>query len=475
MLYWSVLIVYFLSMGVVLVLGLGQLHLALVAAFAKKRGSAKAATSSLPFVSVQLPIYNEMQVVDRLLQAVFLLNYPKHKWEVQILDDSTDETTERIDHLLRRLSPKVPVRLLRRQKQKGYKAGALAEALLEAKGEIVAVFDADFVPPKSFLLRTVSCFEDKRVGFVQTRWGHINEYQNLLTRLQAFGLNGHFVVEQVARQEASYFSHFNGTAGLWRKKCIVEAGGWKSDTLTEDLDLSYRAQLNGWTYQYLYQVVCPAELPTHINSVKQQQKRWAKGAAQTAKKHFIQLLFSRLPLLKKLQALLHLFNSTAYLFIFISSLLSVPLLYIKLHTPSMLPFFHYTSFSLLGFVGFCGFYTLMVYKLRPKRALSYLIRRLFWLFVFSLGLSYSNSKAVVAAWIGLPSPFRRTPKQGDNTKQHYVVRVATTERITEVGLTIYFAAAVIYGLYVKDHSMLFFHILLTLGYGSVCWCERKRQ
>ena len=476
MLSWALLIIYFLSLAVVLVVGLGQLHLALIAAFTKTKASLRAARSPLPFVSVQLPIYNEVQVVERLLQHVLALKYPKDKWELLVLDDSTDETTEYIERLLLRLPSEVPVRTLRREQRKGYKAGALAAALPEVKGEIVALFDADFMPPPDFLLRTVSYFEDKKVGFVQTRWGYSNEPYNLLTRLQAFGLNGHFFIEQLARQKAGYFSHFNGTAGLWRKQCIVEAGGWQSDTLTEDLDLSYRAQLKGWTYRYLYHVICPAELPTHINSIKQQQKRWCKGAAQTAKKHSFQLIKdTSLPLLKKLQGLLHLFNSTVYLCVFISSLLSVPLLYIKAQTPSIASLFEWTSFSLLGFAGFCGFYALMVYKLRPQAPLRYLITHLFWFFVFSLGLACSNSRAVAAAWLGLRSPFKRTPKQGNSIRQHYTIRTPISELLIELSLLIYFAAAVLYALYIKDYSMLFFHVLLTLGYGSVCWYEIKRQ
>ena len=277
--------VYGLAMLFVFVFSMGQLYLAWVVF---RRGCSSdpllPKPLALPFVTVQLPIYNEALVVERLLDAVTSMDYPVDRWEIQLLDDSTDETSQIIQRYLSQLGTDIKIYHIRRSDRQGYKAGALAEALPLARGAVIAIFDADFVPPIDFLRRTVPYFEPTpQLGFIQTRWGHINEDYNLLTRLQAFGLDGHFFVEQSARAAQKYFTNFNGTAGLWRKDCIVEAGGWQSDTLTEDLDLSYRAQFLGWRYLYLSKLVCPAELPTNIFDIKQQQRRWNRGAAQNAR------------------------------------------------------------------------------------------------------------------------------------------------------------------------------------------------
>ena len=422
-------------------------------------------------MTIQLPIYNESEVIERLLRHILALDYPTDKWEVQILDDSTDETTSMIEGLLSKWQAEVPVYHIRRSARKGFKAGALAAAQPAARGEVLAIFDADFVPPKDFLRRTVPYFEESDfVGFVQTRWGHLNEQQNQLTQLQAFGLNGHFFVEQSARYAAGYFTHFNGTAGLWRRQCILDAGGWQSDTLTEDLDLSYRAQLSGWKGRYLHHVVCPAELPAHMCDIKQQQKRWIKGAAQTAKKHSLRILRAKnQACTKKVHGLLHLFNSTVYPSVLVSSLLSVPLLYIKVHLPDMELFFGYASFFLFGFLGFCVFYAVMAYKLRPKGATRYLITHLFWFLSLSMGLAWVGSRAVAEGWMGVRSPFRRTPKQGSSSKRRYRAQVPAKEWIAEGLLALYFTTAVGYGIYFGEYGLLFFHVLLALGYGRICW------
>lgn len=479
MLAWMILLGYFLALSFIFVFSIGQLHLALVACLTKSRKALSPLAQhaeNVPFVSVQLPIYNEPYVVERLLRQVAAMDYPAKRWEIQILDDSTDETSNQIRKLLPKLSTQVPMYHLRRKVRKGYKAGALSAAIHCAKGEIIAIFDADFLPPRDFLLRTVPYFENgARVGFVQTRWGHLNERANLLTRLQAFGLNGHFAIEQVARNAKGYFTNFNGTAGLWRKACLIDAGNWQSDTLTEDLDMSYRAQFRDWKYHYLYEVICPAELPTHIGDLKQQQKRWAKGAAETAKKQIPALLRAKISFSQKIHGLLHLLNSSVYPCILLCSLLSLPLLYIKEQSPYLEDLFWYASAFLLGFLGFCIFYAVMTYKMRPRAPVRYFVAHVFWFLAFSMGLSWTNSWAVLLGWLGIQSPFRRTPKQGSTRSKRYVTAVPLAECCIEGGLMLYFAAGIVYGLYIGDYGLLFFHGLLVMGYGSILWQEIRKS
>ncbi|MFQ6672666.1 MAG: cellulose synthase family protein, partial [Candidatus Tectimicrobiota bacterium] len=269
--------------------------------------SANHADGHLPRVTVQLPIYNEQYVVDRLIKSVAALDYPHHLLEIQVLDDSTDETTPLVASLVAHYRARgLDIHHLHRTNRVGYKAGALAEGLRVSRGEFIAIFDADFTPPKDFLLRTIPFFEDDRVGLIQTRWGHINRDYSLLTQVQAIGIDGHFGVEQGARAWSGLLMNFNGTAGIWRCQAIEEAGGWLERTLTEDLDLSYRAQLQGWKMVYLPEVVCPAELPVQLQGFKTQQRRWAKGSIQTAKFLLPSIWRSSLPLFTKVQASLHL-------------------------------------------------------------------------------------------------------------------------------------------------------------------------
>lgn len=326
----TILVLYY---GVLLVLSLYGLHrLALVRSF--RRGEPTGAPppsddpvrpGEWPVVTVQLPIYNERYVAERLIEAVASLDYPADRLEIQVLDDSTDDTSERVAATVSRLAARgVDVRHLRRGDRSGYKAGALAWGLERARGELVAIFDADFVPPADFLRRTVGTFRDPTVGMVQARWGHLNRDWSLLTRVQAVLLDGHFVVEHAGREAAGCFFNFNGTAGIWRRRAIEEAGGWSCDTLTEDLDLSYRAQMAGWTFRFLPEVVVPAELPAEIGAYKGQQHRWAKGSIQTARKLLATILRSPLPLRVRLEALVHLTNNSAYVLMVLLSLLVYP-------------------------------------------------------------------------------------------------------------------------------------------------------
>ena len=308
------------------VFGLHRYHLV----FLRRRHRAQRpvpVTGDLPFVTVQLPVYNERHVVLRLLHAVSELDYPRHLLEVQVLDDSSDDTSDKIASVVPRLrAAGLDIHHVQRPTREGFKAGALAHGLRSARGGIVAIFDADFCPTPDALLRFVPYFTDPRVGMVQARWGHLNRDESLLTRTQALFLDGHFLVEHVARSRSGRFFNFNGTAGAWRRACIDDAGGWQGDTLTEDLDLSYRAQLRGWRFCFLEDLVVPAELPSTMNAYKAQQYRWAKGSIQTAMKLLVAILRAPIRPRQKVEAVFHLTNNLNYLMMLMTTVLVVPTL-----------------------------------------------------------------------------------------------------------------------------------------------------
>ena len=285
---WLIIVGYGFSLLVICIFSLGQFNLAWHYRKHQKQLKNEENTSleEFPHVTVQLPIYNEKYVIERLIDAVAAFDYPKDKLEIQVLDDSNDETIEIVAKKVASYQKAgIDIQQVQRPERKGFKAGALQYGMEHAKGEFIAIFDADFLPPKDFLKSTLTSFNDPKVGMVQTRWGHLNQDYSLLTRVQAFGLNAHFTIEQKGRLNAGSFINFNGTGGVWRKTCIVDAGGWHHDTLTEDLDLSYRAQLKDWKFDYLEDVLSPAELPVLMPAVKSQQYRWNKGAAETARKN----------------------------------------------------------------------------------------------------------------------------------------------------------------------------------------------
>ncbi|WP_317128368.1 cellulose synthase family protein [Hymenobacter radiodurans] len=353
------LVLYGLCLTFILGFSLSQLQLTRLARRAYRRPALPAPSlpADWPSVTVQLPVFNEVNVIERVIDAAAALAYPHDKLHIQVLDDSTDETVAlaaariawhraqgiHIDHVLR-------------SDREGFKAGALKHALICTNAELVAIFDADFVPEPDFLMRTVPYFSDAAVGVVQTRWAHLNEDYSLLTELQAFALNAHFYVEQVGRLAGGHFINFNGTGGVWRRRCIEESGGWQSDTLTEDLDLSYRAQLRNWQFVYLPQVVAPAELPAAMDALKSQQFRWTKGGAETARKHLGSVLRSGLPFSTKLQATFHLLNSTVFLAILILSVLSVPLVFVRQHSPELELIFELASVFLLTLLPLVFYY-----------------------------------------------------------------------------------------------------------------------
>jgi cellulose synthase/poly-beta-1,6-N-acetylglucosamine synthase-like glycosyltransferase len=371
--------------------------------------------AELPIVTIQLPIFNEIYVIERLLSAVARIDYPKHRLEIQVLDDSTDETSELTKRKVEELRKQgFDASVLHRTKRTGFKAGALDAGLGKAKGEFFFILDADFVPNPEILRTTIHHFTDSGVGMIQTRWGHLNRGFSWLTRAQAILLDGHLVLEQTARSRTGRFFNFNGTAGLWRKECIVQAGGWQHDTLTEDLDLSYRAQLKGWKFVFLSDIVTPAELPADMDSFKSQQHRWTKGSIQTCKKVLPKIWQSQLPLFIKIEATAHLTSNFAYLLL--------ALLCVLLQHPSGnhgsfggwfrvafvdAPIFVATTFS----VGV--FYMCAQRELYPR---TWMRDICFFPFVLSLGIgiSINNARAVLEALFNQESEFKRTPKYGIN-------------------------------------------------------------
>lgn len=362
-----------------------------------------------PTVTVQLPIYNERYVIQRLLDAVAQLDYPRELLEIQVLDDSTDETREvALDCVKQWQSRGLPVRYLHRGHRMGFKSGNLAEGLKVATGEFVAHFDADFVPASDFLRRTLPYFEDPEIAVVQTRWTFLNENYSTLTEIQTILQNGHFAIEQGARSRSGAFFNFNGTAGVWRRAAIDDSGGWEHETLTEDTDLSYRAQLRGWRFVYLPAIECPSELPVEMNAFKAQQERWSKGLIQTARKLLPRILRSDAPVRAKFEAFFHLTGAISAPVMVIFSVLLLPASIVRLNLPQ----FQSVWFDMLGILSsfaMVAFYVVSqrsLYPLRWKRSMLYLPL----LIAVGIGLSLSNAKAVLEGLLGIKSDFIRTPK-----------------------------------------------------------------
>lgn len=462
---------------------LGQLSLIIIYLRSARQRQAKiiqpgsVAWASLPPVTVQLPLYNERYVVERLIDAVAALNYPADKLEIQVLDDSTDESIELSRQKVadyQRLG--LTIRLVQRPERVGFKAGALAYGLDRATGEFIAIFDADFVPDPDFLLKTVPHFSNPKVGIVQTRWTHLNEDYSLLTQLQAFGLNAHFFIEQGGRNAADLFMNFNGTAGVWRKQTIIDAGGWSSDTLTEDLDLSYRAQLRGWKFVYREDVGSPAELPVAMNALKSQQYRWMKGAAECARRLMMRVLRSpNIPVINKLHAFFHLFSSSTFLLVFLLAVLSVPVLYIRSRHPEWDTVYYLISFFQFNLIILVLFYGIPFWLTRRQSGVS--AAAFVWYFpMYSslmMGLSLHNTIAVVEGYIGRKTPFVRTPKfnvqkGSDSWRSNvYMTQGLPWLTVLEGAMMLYFVAGIALGLYLHDYRMLVFHCMLTVGFGIV--------
>ncbi len=364
---------------------------------------------SLPRVTVQLPVYNEMYVVRRLIAASCGIDYPRDLLDIQVLDDSTDETATAALECVKEYREKgFDIHYIHRKNREGFKSGALANGLKSAKGEFIAVFDADFVPQPDILQKTIHYFADPSIGMVQTRWTYINRDYSLLTRIQAIMLDGHFVIEHTARNWSGRFFNFNGTAGVWRKKAIETAGGWQHDTLTEDLDLSYRAQLRGWRFVFLKDETAPSEIPVDINAFKSQQNRWAKGSIQTAKKLLVPIFRSDLPLKVKIEAFFHLTNNISYLLMLVLSLLMYPSMVARINIGWFQMLVTDVPFLLVATTGISFFYLCS-----QKEAYKDWKSRLIYmpmLMSLGIGLSVNNSKAVLEALFNKETEFKRTPK-----------------------------------------------------------------
>ncbi len=468
---------YTLALSFIFLYCMVQFHLALEYVRSHRRAalsppSTPPWTGELPIVTVQLPLYNELYVTDRLLESVAALDWPKDKLEIQVLDDSTDESVEVAARKVAELQQQgFWIEHIRRSDRKGFKAGALQYGLGLAKGDYIAIFDADFTPLPDFLRKTIPWFSNPHTGVVQTRWEHLNRDYSLLTRMQAFALDMHFSVEQQGRNAAGYFINFNGTAGVWRKQCIEDAGGWKADTLTEDMDLSYRAQLRGWEFRYLEGVAAPAELPTEMSALKSQHYRWNKGGAETARKLIGSVLNTKLPLRVKFHAVSHLFNTSNYIWVFLTAVLSIPLLWVK-HEVILIDYFKYASFFLLASLAIAyAYYVSAVFGQKDRSAAwrSYVLR-LPLFFAVTMGLSLHNSLAVFGGWLGRKSAFIRTPKfaivaGADNWKN----KKYTSGRIgwltwLEGLMGCYFLGGAVIGLHYEDYGLLPFHLMAAFGF-----------
>ncbi|MEM7108870.1 MAG: cellulose synthase family protein [Bacteroidota bacterium] len=477
---YIVIVLYSFSLLFIFMFSLGQLHLTWHYLKSKKGKSTFPATQvHTPKVTVQLPVFNEKYVIDRLIDAVCQFDYPKELLEVQVLDDSTDDTIEIAAQKIAYWSAQgIDITHIRRQERVGFKAGALEYGLHLAKGEFIAIFDSDFLPKPDFLLRTLSEFNED-IGLVQTRWGHLNRDYSLLTRLQAFGLDAHFSIEQTGRSHAGSFINFNGTGGVWRKDTIIDAGGWSSDTLTEDLDLSYRAQIKGWKFKFLEDCVAPAELPVIMPAIKSQQYRWNKGAAETAKKNLGKVFRSKINWLNKIHAVFHLFNSSVFVCLLLASILSIPMLYIKDANPELSLLFDLGSIFLIGFFSIAVFYWISSKNTFKDKAASQYIKVFPMFLVVSMGLSLHNGLAVLEGLLGVKSAFVRTPKfnikhRGDSWKgNEYVKPSFTLLTFLEGVLCLYFIGGIAAGIHLHDWGLIIFHVMLALGFGSVFYHSVK--
>ena len=431
---------------------------------------------SLPLITIQLPVFNERFVVERLIDNIVTMDYPADKLEIQVLDDSTDDTTEVCKRKVDEYKGKgIDIVYIHRTNREGFKAGALRDGLKVAKGEFIAIFDADFLPHKDFLLKTVPYFKDTQVGVVQTRWEHINGDYSLITRLQAFQLNVHFSIEQSGRQAGNYLLQFNGTAGVWRRHTILDAGGWEADTLTEDLDLSYRAQLKGWKIVYRQDIASPAELPVEMNGLKSQQFRWMKGGAENARKLIPAVLKSNLPFAQKLHATTHLLSSSIFLVVFALAVLSVPTLFLisTIELDMRIYWIFMLGMLTVGWVYFvANSDTSWINEPPLKRIVTFIF--LFPLFLsLSMGLSLHNSIAVLQGLHGKKSAFVRTPKfniqqvQYTFKKGFYGSGSISGPTIIEGLLALYFLSAVVMGIALGKTSFLIYHIMLMIGFGSI--------
>lgn len=455
------LVVYLFCSAWFLASSMIQIHL-LWHAKRKKNEDLPLRNKSFPRVTIQVPVFNERYVISRLLKRLAQQDYPKELYDVQVLDDSTDDTAQLVDEIANELLLQgIDIQVIRRENRKGYKAGALQAALPVTKGELIAIFDADFIPPTNFLSRMVTYFNDPAIGGVQGRWTHENLNQNTLTLVQSYLLDSHFQLEQQGRDAAGYFLNFNGTAGLWRKKCIESCGGWNGDVLTEDLELSYRAQLQGWKFKYDNEVTVPAELPADIDAFKSQQFRWAKGMAQTAATHLKSVLRSDAVVSKKMHAFFHLLGSISFVAVMGNIILTLPINAAR----QFIPEFAHLSTLLL-----CTGITLpllcLYYYFGTKSSLP---RSTFWKFlpvflIVYMALSIQNSVAVIQGLMRHKSPFVRTPKtHGKADGEEYTRSTWTAINTFECAVCIYVAISMALSVIWHDYLLLLFLTMVFTG------------
>jgi cellulose synthase/poly-beta-1,6-N-acetylglucosamine synthase-like glycosyltransferase len=451
--------------------GLVQLHLLWHYKRTKKNTpETRALPLELPFVSIQIPVYNEQYVISRLLKTLSRIDYPKDRFEIQVLDDSTDESCAIIDAevgLLRQEG--IAASVLRRSDRSGFKAGALQAGLPYCKGELIAIFDADFTPQPQFLKRLIPYFSDPKVGLAQARWSHLNQDQNALTRIQTYLLDTHFSVEQTGRANAGYFINFCGTAGIWRKSCIEDAGGWDGRVLSEDLDLSYRAQLKGWKLVYDQETAVPAELPSVIEAFKVQQFRWTKGMAQISKKNLGALIGTALPLGKKIHGVFHLLSSFVFVCLFLNAVLTVPMLVFRNLYPEIAALSRYTLVTSINLIALTLFYYTGTRTFRKKDQQFFRHYPLF--LVVYMGLSVQNSCAVLQGFFGRSSVFVRTPKMAisDASSNVYLSNRISWINVLEFVLLCYFLCGIALSIYFNDYFLLLFFIMIIAGLSFIVY------
>ena len=477
----AVIIIYTLALLVIFIYSLSQLHLLINYLRATKATDDSEkfdfSIDQLPLVTIQLPLYNEYYVVERLLKNIGKINYPKDKLEIQVLDDSTDHSIEKTEEIIHELqSSGLDIQHIRRENRTGFKAGALKEGLKIAKGEFVAVFDSDFVPGENWLMQTLPYFKNPKIGVVQTRWGHLNRDYSLLTKIQAFALDFHFILEQTGRNFGRNFINFNGTAGIWRKACILDAGNWSGDTLTEDLDLSYRAQMKNWEFKYLENVETPAELPVVISAARSQQFRWNKGAAENFRKNYGKLLRdSSVSFSTKFHAFFHLLNSSMFLIVLLLAVLSVPVLYIKHNNPAFSWYFNVLAGFAMSTLIFFACYYVAYAKIHGKGIKSFFkfVGMFITFFSIAMGFSVHNTLAVLEGHFGKRSEFIRTPKFNVNSIKDtwkgnaYLTTRFSKNVIIEGLLFLYFGFAIWSAFKLNDYGLLIFHLMLFTGFGFV--------
>jgi cellulose synthase/poly-beta-1,6-N-acetylglucosamine synthase-like glycosyltransferase len=490
--YWShlvakiVMVIYGLCLVLVFFYSCLQLSLAIAYVRNKKKKNVAPKPvydpATTPKVTIQLPMFNELYVAERIIETIAQFDYPADKLQIQVLDDSTDETKDVIAKKVAEVAARgVNIQHIHRVDRTGYKAGALDAAMDRVEGDFIAIFDADFIPDPDFLIRTMPSFDADNIGVVQTRWGHINKTYSILTELQAFGLNGHFAIEQGGRSSAGHYINFNGTGGIWRKKCIEDAGGWEHDTLTEDLDLSYRAQIKGWKFRYLEDVIAPAELPITMSALKSQQHRWMKGGAECFVKMWKRLLTAKnVKLADRVHGLSHLFNSSVFMFILVVSILSLVVLHIKDSFSDLNYILQYMAFFIVSTI-FLMYYYWNSYRDKTEHKFKSFIRfvgRFFQFLVVSMGLSLSNTVAVIEGYLGIKSSFVRTPKFNVAKKSEfkgnkYDKKSLSIINIMEGILMIVFGYTAVVRAVYGDFGMLPFHLMLACGYGVIFFSTLK--